>query len=553
MTRRLRIATTVFAVVLAAAIATAPLGAQAFAARLRAPAFPGDVLGASMGLPRTSGAWGPGDTWYDTWAADGNIYATSDDSLGFNGRCHSNIVVNELTGTAPAFLASPYANCMTSYGVRGDKQNYRDGRTWKTDGVISVDGTLYVVVARQVDGRGGYPGGYQSSDDASIVKSADNGRTWSNGFGTSRAKNGAAPPRSPGGTGAKSMFRTAFTTPQFINYGKDDNPASTADGANRYVYAISTDGWAYDGSYMILGRVLRSKIGRLNAADWQFYTGSPGGNGMLAANWSGAVPAATHIISAAHQLSQASVTYIPGLRRYVLTSFYFPFNAQWPGNGYTAFTTWAFYQAPHPWGPWTLFYSHPAIECYFSCDLASASPIGLYDPALVPKFEAAGGLTGIVFTSGDFVDQIRPDDQLYRLHEVPVALTTTSAAQVVDDTAATYSGQWSANYDLGLHYQDTAHFSAAPGAVATFSFTGDSIAWVGEKNNNHGYASVSIDGGTAVLVDTYAPTRHTQQLLYQRTGLAPGPHTITITVTSQKRPAATNTYQDVDAFIIGPE
>jgi hypothetical protein len=53
-------------------------------------------------------------------------------------------------------------------------------------------------------------------------------------------------------------------------------------------------------------------------------------------------------------------------------------------------------------------------------------------------------------------------------------------------------------------------------------------------------------------VDTYAPTQNTQQVLYRLSGLAPGPHTITITVTSRKDHAATNTYQDVDAFIIGP-
>ena len=553
MTRRSRVPVTVFAVVLAAAIATAPLFTHALTARARTASSPGDILGAVIGLPRTSRAWGPGDTWYNTWAADGNIYATSDDGGGVKGRCRSNIVVNELTGSAPALLASPYANCMVSYGLKGSQQNYHDGRTWKTDGVIAVDGTLYVAVARQVDGHGGYPAGYQSSDDASIIKSADNGRTWSNGFGTTGDPTGAVPPRSPGGTGAESMFATAFTTPEFINYGKDDNAANTADGGNQYVYAISNDGWAYDGSYMVLGRVLRSKIGELKAADWQFYTGPVGGNGMSSADWSSQVSGATHIISAAHQLSQASVTYIPSLRRYVLTSFYFPFNPQWPRGGYTAYTIWAFYQAPHPWGPWTLFYSHPTVECYFSCDLASASPIGLYDPALVPKFEATGGLTSIVFTSGDWVDQIRPDDELYRLHEVPLAFTTTTAAQVIDDPAATYGGQWSASYDFGGYYQDTAHYSATAGAVATFSFTGSSIAWVGSKNHTHGYASVSVDGGPAVLVDTYAPAANTQQTLYQRTGLAPGPHTITITVTSRKDHAATNTYQDIDAFIVGPD
>lgn len=60
---------------------------------------------------------------------------------------------------------------------------------------------------------------------------------------------------------------TTFGTPAFIQYGQDDNPASTVDGGDKYVYAISNNGFAYDGSYYILGRVPRSKIGDLNAAD----------------------------------------------------------------------------------------------------------------------------------------------------------------------------------------------------------------------------------------------------------------------------------------------
>ena len=551
MKGRSRIVIAAWPAVLAAAIAMAAPGSDSLAAAALTANSPGDITAASVGIAHSSPASGAGDTWYDTWGADGNIYATSNDGRGFKRTCNSNIVVNELTGSDPLSLASPYANCMTSYGGHATHQNYEDRRTWKTDGVISVDGTLYLVVARQGGPGSGYPFGYQSSLDASIVKSADDGRTWSNGFRTTRDPNGAAPPRSPGGTGAKSMFPKAFTTPQFINYGRDDNPASTADGGDMYVYAVSNDGWAYDGSYMILGRVLRSKIGALNAADWQFYTGPPGGDGASPADWSSLVSSATHIISAAHQLSQSGVTHIPGLHQYVLTSFYYPFNSQWPGGGYTTDTTWAFYQAPHPWGPWNLFYSHPTVECYVSCHQSSASPIGLYDPALVPKFEAAGGLTNIVFTSGDWVRQHRPHDELYRLHEIPLALTTT-AARVSDDTAATYSRRWASDDHSGGSYDYTAHYSATAGASASFRFTGDSIAWVGAKNRNHGYARVSVDGGPAVLVDTYARTSKNQQMLYQRLGLAPGTHTITITVTSQKDRAATNTFQEVDAFIVSP-
>jgi hypothetical protein len=548
MKRRAPAVIAAFPAALVAAIAMVSLGAHAPEVVMRPASSPGDITGASVGIPHTWPSSGSGDSWYNTWAGDGNIYATSDDSRGFNGTCKSNVVVNEFTGSDPASLASPYANCMRSYGHQADHQNYKDRRTWKAESIVSVAGTLYLVVARQ-GGHDVNHGGYQSAHDASIIKSTDDGRTWSNGFGATGDPNGAAPPPNPSGTGAKSMFPNAFTMPEFINYGRDDNAASTADGGDKYVYAISNDGWAYDGNYLILGRVLRSKIADLNAADWQFYTGPPGGQGLSSADWSSGVSGATHVISAAHQLSQSSVTYIPGLRRYVLTSFYYPLHSNWPDS---AHTTWAFYQAPHPWGPWTLFYSRAAVECYFSCDRASASPLGLYDPALVPKFVAMGGLTSIVFTSGDWLTKIRPDDELYRLHEFPLALSTTTAAKVIDDTAATYGGRWFTSYDSGVSYDYTVHSSAAAGASATFRFTGDSIAWVGTKDSTHGYARVSVDRGPAVLVDTYAPTREPQQVLYKRSGLAPGTHTITITVTSQKDPAATNTFQDVDAFIVGP-
>ena len=540
-----------FPATLVAAIVMVSLGDHDPAAGARRASSPGDITGASVGIPQTWPASGSGDTWYNTWAADGNIYATSDDGRGFNGTCKSNLVVNEFTGSDPASLASPYTNCMTSFGKQADHQNYQDERTWKAESIISVAGTLYLMVGRQ-GGHRGHHNGFQSAHDASIIKSTDDGRTWSNGFGTTHDPNGAAPPPNPSGTGAESMFPNAFTMPAFINYGRDDNMASTADGGAKYVYAISNDGWAYDGNYLILGRVLRSKIADLNAADWQFYTGPPGGRGSSSTNWSSDVSGSTHIISAAHQLSQSSVTYIPGLHRYVLTSFYYPFSKNWPSSGVSAHTTWAFYQAPHPWGPWTLFYSKPTVECSFSCDQASASPIGLYDPALVPKFAAMGGLTSIVFSSGDWLTQIRPDDELYRLHEFPLALSTTSAAKVIDDTAATYGGQWFTSYDSGISYDFTIHSSATAGASATFRFTGDSIAWVGTKNRTHGYARVSVDGRRAVLVDTYAPTREKQHVLYRLSGLRYGTHTITITVTSQKDPAATNTFQDVDAFIVGP-
>jgi hypothetical protein len=391
------------------AIVPAAAADQAGAARWLAP--PADlpvITGASIGIQQT---WSnaAGDTWFSTWAGDGNVYATSDDSRGFLATCaaEGNITVNELTGSDPAALASPFVNCMSSYGAFGQGGIYHDGRTWKTIGIISVAGTLYLAVARQDDGTGGYPAGFQPSDDVSIVKSADDGRTWTNSFGTTNDPGGAAPPPDRSGTGAEAMFPgTTFATPAFIEYGQDDNPASTADGGGQYVYAISNNGFAYDGSDYILGRVPRSKIGALDAADWQFFTGPPGSDGANPADWSGESSKAAPILTAPHQLSQASVQYIATLHSYVLASSYFPFDADWPGGGTGQQTTWAFYQAPHPWGPWTRF-------------LSASSALGFYDPAFVSKFVTMGGLGLVVLTAADFG---RP--HLYKLHAFPVTLST---------------------------------------------------------------------------------------------------------------------------------
>jgi hypothetical protein len=574
--------TALLAVVAAAAATAVPLAASAVRGpAVRPMAQTGQTLtGASVGLPydaptTTRGRTDGGDTWYNTWAANGDIYATSDDSHGYTGTCQNgaNLAVNELTGGDPSELASPYTNCMTSYGLSGNEEHcaagsktcYHDGRTWKSEGIIAVGGTLYLAVARQVDGQGGYPNGYQPSDDASLVKSANNGRTWSNGFGTRDSPAGAAPPAlSAHGSrpGARSMFPAAFTTPQFISYGRADSPASAADGGRQYVYAMSNDGYAYDGSYEILGRVPRSEIGNLNAADWQFYTGPSGGAGpdpadSDPADWTGYghIASATRLISAPHQLSQASVQYVPALGEYVLTSFWYPFSSQWPGQDQNSTTTWSFYAAPHPWGPWQQFFSAPTDLCYVTCQSAGTGTLGLYDPALVPKFSTEDGLGAVVFSSGDWSARVRPGDELYKLHAFPVTFTT-SAEHVVDDTAPgiTYSGDWVSDYDAPGFTDETDHYSGgrpcAP-ASASFSFTGTSIAWIGSDNDNHGLARVTVDGGAPVTVDTYARTWLKQEVLFRRSGLASGPHTITIAVTCAKTRASRGTYQDIDAFIVG--
>lgn len=553
-------------IVLAAVAITSLSGGPASAARSGPAAVSQPVTGGTFGVPARYPR-GKGDTLFNTWAADGNIYATSNDTSGFNGTCNSDIAINELAGNDPTQLTAPFVNCMTSFGYKADVAQTPDGCSWKSGGIISVSGTLYLAVSRQ-----GWTGacknesnGEQPSLNASIVKSTDHGRTWSNGFGITADAGGAAPRWDASLGRVRAMFpKQAFSAPFFINYGQDDKPASTADGGNQYVYAVSDDGYAYDGNYLILGRVLRSKIGNLNAANWQFYTGPPGGDGSNPAYWSANVSAATHILTATHQISQPDIQYYPALHSYILTSSYFPFTPSWPSGRSAHSSTFSFYEAPHPWGPWTQFLSKPVTMtvCYIDCQAENTMPLGLYDVAQVSKFARINGLSDIIFTSGDFADPARyGDPQLYALHALPLTLSS-SLYQVTDDfsPAITYRGSWGTSSPelLGTggqadYLNETLHNDAKPGDSASFTFTGTSIQWIGSTNHDHGHASVSVDGGAPATVDTYSPQWDKQKVLFEKDGLTPGGHTITITVTSGKDAASSGTSQDIDAFVVsGP-
>jgi hypothetical protein len=55
------------------------------------------------------------------------------------------------------------------------------------------------------------------------------------------------------------------------------------DGADRYAYAISNNGFWNGGDFFVLGRVKRTDLAKLNAGDWSYYTG---GDGAADGSWS---------------------------------------------------------------------------------------------------------------------------------------------------------------------------------------------------------------------------------------------------------------------------
>jgi hypothetical protein len=327
-----------------------------------------------------------GDSWDPAWAQDDDLYSAVNDGPGF-GTLKRNIGFNRISGNDPLTLTGHLQNIMDEYGEM-NAPIASDGRNWKSGGSISIDGMLYMSVGmdRYVDA--GY-GGRQTRINSSIIKSSDHGLLWSRPM-----KENLDSPMFPG---------MRFATPFFIHFGKE-YAAATVDNADRYVYATSNNGFWDNGDNYIVGRVSRSKISALNAADWTFYKG---GDGMQDSSWTKDMNKAAVIIDAPGQCGEAGATYLPALKRYVMASWYYPV-----GNGHAGkieATEFAFYESPKPWGPWNRIKSIPI------------QPQGWYIPRVLAKFQSRAGqdLQAFIAVAGDWRNPV-----YYRYTMVPVRFVT---------------------------------------------------------------------------------------------------------------------------------
>ncbi len=378
------------------------------------------------------------DTFYNTVGSDGSIISTANDSTGVNNSCTSDgrdIVILKMRGADPGHFRVSTVNCMDSYGPRGGGKT-PDGCSWKTGGITRIGNTIYLAIARQLHrcSVGGQLNGLQPSVDASIIKSTDGGRTWTNPWGKT-SRDGAAPGWVAKVHRYRAMFPgNQFSAPFFIQYGPGNS--HTVDGANRYLYSVSTDGYTYDGNYLHLARVPLNEVQQAKA--WQFYHGRVGGSGQ---NWTSSPVGATRVLQAKRGLSQPAIQYVPSLKRYVLLmSTFSRAHPDFPTPAETPYTQFHIYTSPKPWGPWTNVFHHsgqrsiwcsgspcPLTEQPGSNQLAIGTPedwLGLYDPALVQKFVFTQPLSRqALFTTGDWKNARRyKGEYLNRLLVVPFDL-----------------------------------------------------------------------------------------------------------------------------------
>jgi hypothetical protein len=129
---------------------------------------------------------------------------------------------------------------------------------------------------------------------------------------------------------------------------------------------------------------------------------------------------------------------------------------------------------------------------------------------------------------------------------------TASAATRIEDTdpAVSYTGTWIHGTDP-IATSGTFAEAQVAGAVATLSFTGTGVRWLGYRDNNTGIARASVDGEFVGDVDTYSASPELGEV-FSAAGLTRGAHTLTIEVTGTRNPDSTDSWVIIDAFEVTP-
>jgi hypothetical protein len=132
---------------------------------------------------------------------------------------------------------------------------------------------------------------------------------------------------------------------------------------------------------------------------------------------------------------------------------------------------------------------------------------------------------------------------------VPSASAPTIRRYQEGHSSVSYSGSWTQGTVFSYWSGETAAYTGAAGAQATFTFTGTAVRWISQYGFNNGIANVLLDGVQVAQIDTFASIQEQDQVpIFIATGLANTTHTLTIQVTGQKNPSAFNPWILVDAL-----
>jgi hypothetical protein len=290
-----------------------------------------------------------GDTFPMTWAADGNIYASAGDPCW--GTSPMGLDVERFSGNAPEYRIEK-VNEMPAYDGPG-------GKGPKPSGMISVGGILYLAVQNTLGEKPPAHGDKsQHGSDATIIRSSDFGRTWT-----------------PGRDAAPMFPGSLFGGPAFVNFGRDN--AGARDG---YVYAVSSDQWD-NGSAIRLGRAPRDRI--MDRPAWEWIAAADGAE----PRWTAVLEDSVPVLAEDRFLSIPEMVYLAPIRRYLLLTWRLVKDFSTDGSELIVF------DAPEPWGPFSLAHHEPVWE---------AAEVNPYCPRIPLKWMEEDGVTGWIQFSGSW-------------------------------------------------------------------------------------------------------------------------------------------------------
>ncbi len=136
--------------------------------------------------------------------------------------------------------------------------------------------------------------------------------------------------------------------------------------------------------------------------------------------------------------------------------------------------------------------------------------------------------------------------------------TVTEQQTVNDQTTGTgslqfnYSSSWTSSSACDGCFGGDEHYTNTANATYSVAFTGTGISVLNGIGPLDGYATFSIDGGSATTVDMYSAQHEDNYQSFSVSGLTRSSHTLTVTVLGTHNSSATNSYVGADRVLVAP-
>lgn len=338
------------------------------------PDYPKSKLITGVKLDKYRYHKGDGDMWPITWADDDSLYGAAGDNHGSPMNLYR-IVTDEvhpwdthlwLVNNMPV---DPGEYCRVPGSDRCNSV--------KPAGLLCMDATFHLAV--ECMNYGDNPAfNRQHNLNGWIITSSDHGVTWD--CDATRT----------------DFFTGRLASCHFVQFGRD-----YAGARDSYVYAyfpgVGDDGQSYweNGDYIILGRVPRDEL--LDRGAWEFFVGHEGDS---EARWHSDDAEAASVFRYPLMTGEDHVSYNAGIGRYILGNYSFldqkgsprPLH-QKPYPQAAERSQLTLFEAPEPWGPWSLFYRDDNWGTY-----------GGYQPVFPTKLMSGEGTKMVMVSSGTFDD-----------------------------------------------------------------------------------------------------------------------------------------------------